>query len=37
MIYTIDGMKVDRLQRGIKIIRTTTSTGKTTVKRVIGK
>ena len=37
MIYTIDGMKVSRLQRGINIIRTTTSTGKTTVKRVIVK
>ena len=36
-IYTIDGMKVERLQRGINIVRTTASDGTVTVKRVLVK
>lgn len=35
--YTIDGMKVDRPQRGINIIRTVGSDGKVTVKRLLVK
>ena len=36
-IYTIDGMKVDRLQRGISIVRTTDINGKVNVKRILVK
>ena len=35
--FTIDGMKVDRPQRGINIVRTTTPDGKVTVKRLLVK
>ena len=37
MIYTIDGMKVSRLQRGINIIRSVDRAGKITIRRVIVK
>ena len=36
-IYTIDGMKVERLQRGINIVRTAAPDGTVTVKRVLVK
>ncbi|MCR5851262.1 MAG: lamin tail domain-containing protein [Bacteroidaceae bacterium] len=36
-IYTIDGMKFNRPQRGINIIRTTGPDGKVTVKRLLVK
>ena len=35
--FTIGGMKVDRPQRGINIVRTTTPDGKVTVKRLLVK
>ncbi|MBO7137423.1 MAG: hypothetical protein J6V92_03035, partial [Bacteroidaceae bacterium] len=35
VIYTIDGMKVGRPQRGINIIRTIGADGKVTVKRLL--
>ena len=36
-IYTIDGMKISRPQRGINIIRTVDSNGNVTVKRILVK
>ena len=36
-IYTIDGIKVDRPQRGINIIRTVGAGGKVSVKRILVK
>ena len=36
-IYTIDGIKVDRPQRGINIVRTVGAGGKVSVKRILVK
>ena len=35
MIYTIDGMKVERPQRGINIVRTTNPDGSVSIKRLL--
>ena len=35
MVYTLDGIKLDRPQRGINIVRTTDKNGQVTVKRLL--